>query len=256
MWPFGASAPSPSSVSTPDNASRPTAWTQDSWNSALESTAAPSSESLPQTTPETLPSSLLDTVQHTPSSSLPPPPTDPLTSLPIDGNHIGDLANLGLGGWGPVGLTQNLLEQIHVYTGLPWWGTFVVVSVATRVLLWPVLVRGMGRSARFFDIREQVERIVSSAKEASPEEKMRASLEAREIMKKHDASPFGSLVPMLAQAGVVFTVFLALQGMASLPVESLKDGGLAWFKDLSVPDPTYYLPALASLVFLGGLEVR
>jgi YidC/Oxa1 family membrane protein insertase len=118
-----------------------------------------------------------------------------------------------------------------------------------------MLIRGMGRSARFFDIREQVERIVSSAKDASPEEKIKASLEAREIMKKHDASPFGSLVPMLAQAGIVFTVFLALQGMANLPVESLKKGGVAWFQDLSVPDPTYYLPALASLVFLGGLEV-
>ena len=183
-------------------------------------------------------------------------PTDPLTNLPIDGNHIGDLANLGLGGWGPVGLTQNLLEQIHVYAGLPWWGTVVGVSIATRVLLWPMLIRGMGRSARFFDIREQVERIVSSAKDASPEEKIKASLEARQIMKKHDASPFGSLVPMLAQAGIVFTVFLALQGMAKLPVESLKNGGVAWFRDLSVPDPTYYLPALASLVFLGGLEVR
>lgn len=101
-----------------------------------------------------------------------------------------------------------------------------------------------------------MERIVSSAKDASPEEKIKASLEARQIMKKHDASPFGSLVPMLAQAGIVFTVFLALQGMAKLPVESLKNGGVAWFRDLSVPDPTYYLPALASLVFLGGLEVR
>lgn len=92
-------------------------------------------------------------------------------------------------------------------------------------------------------------------KEASPEEQMRATLEAREVMKKHDASPFGSMGPMLVQAGVVFTIFLALQGMAAIPVESLKTGGLAWIQDLTLPDPSLYLPGIATAVFFGSLEV-
>jgi YidC/Oxa1 family membrane protein insertase len=266
LWPFAASKPSarsstiPQSSPSSDAANQPATWTQDPWSAESGSMAAPSGESLAQAIPETLSSPSPNLVQQTPvspsaSTILHITPTDPLTNLPVDGNHIGDLANLGLGGWGPVGLVQNLLEQIHVYSGLPWWGTVVFVSIATRVILSPMLIRGMGRSARFLDIREQVERIVSSAKDASPEDKITASLEAREIMKKHDGSPFGSLVPMLAQAGIVFTVFLALQGMTHLPVESLKNGGLAWFQDLTVPDPTYYLPTFASLVFLGGLEV-
>lgn len=181
---------------------------------------------------------------------------NPLTNLPLDGNHIGDLANLGLGGWGPVGLTQNLLEQVHVYSGLPWWGTIVTVSVVTRILLWPMIVKGMGRSARFFDIKDEVEGLVKGSEHLGPEDKMRAALQARELMKKHDASPFGSFPPMLAQGAIAFTIFLALEGMSHLPLESLKTGGLAWFENLAVPDPTYYLPGIASLVFLGGLEVQ
>lgn len=36
------------------------------------------------------------------------------------------LAELGLAGFTPVGLIQNLLEFIHVDVGLPWWGAIVV----------------------------------------------------------------------------------------------------------------------------------
>lgn len=36
------------------------------------------------------------------------------------------LAELGLAGYTPVGLIQNLLEFIHVDLGLPWWGAIVV----------------------------------------------------------------------------------------------------------------------------------
>lgn len=36
------------------------------------------------------------------------------------------LAELGLAGYTPVGLIQNLLEFMHVDLGLPWWGAIVV----------------------------------------------------------------------------------------------------------------------------------
>lgn len=36
------------------------------------------------------------------------------------------LAELGLAGYTPVGLVQNLLEFMHVDLGLPWWGAIVV----------------------------------------------------------------------------------------------------------------------------------
>lgn len=36
------------------------------------------------------------------------------------------LAELGLAGYTPVGLIQNLLEHMHVDLGLPWWGAIVV----------------------------------------------------------------------------------------------------------------------------------
>lgn len=270
LWPSGApqaspspSSPSPVSTSTPSDLA-PTGenspWTEDSWSTAPQTQAAAPEGPFTSSPGDlsSIPTSVVDAAQQAVSSPAPPIPTpiNPLTNLPIDGNHIGDLVDLGLGGWGPVGLAQNLLEQVHVYTGMPWWGTIVSVSVVTRILLWPLMVKGMGRGARFFDIKDEVEGLVKESQNLGPEEKVRATLQARELMKKHDASPFGTFPPMLAQAAIVFTVFLALERMSHLPLESLKTGGLAWFENLTVPDATYYLPGLASLIFLAGLEVE
>ncbi|XP_060606677.1 mitochondrial inner membrane protein OXA1L-like [Ruditapes philippinarum] len=43
--------------------------------------------------------------------------------------------------------------------------------------------------------------------------------------------------------------------MSNLPVESMKTGGMLWFTDLTVPDPTYILPACAALSVLAMLEL-
>lgn len=141
--------------------------------------------------------------------------------------------------------------------GLPWWATIITVSIAGRIILWPLITRGMARGARFLEIREDVEKLMKDSKEVgTPEATMRASLESRDLMKKHDASPFGAFPPMILQAVLVFTFFLALERMAHLPLESMKEGGFAWMKDLTVADATWALPGIASLIFLGSVEVR
>lgn len=38
-------------------------------------------------------------------------------------------------------------------------------------------------------------------------------------------------------------------------VPSLMDGGMLWFTDLTVPDPTYALPLIASAIFLLNVEL-
>lgn len=52
--------------------------------------------------------------------------------------------------------------------------------------------------------------------------------------------------------------FFALKGMASLPVESMRHGGLYWFADLTVPDPYYILPIITagslSLILQLGID--
>lgn len=48
---------------------------------------------------------------------------------------------------------------------------------------------------------------------------------------------------------------VAIREMASVPIESMKTGGLLWFTDLTVPDPYYVLPLLSCLSFMATIEV-
>lgn len=43
--------------------------------------------------------------------------------------------------------------------------------------------------------------------------------------------------------------------MANLPVPSLQTGGLWWFQDLTLSDPTYILPMVVTATMWGVLEV-
>lgn len=44
--------------------------------------------------------------------------------------------------------------------------------------------------------------------------------------------------------------------MANIPVESMKEGGLLWFTDLTVCDPYYILPMLTSITVWATIEVK
>ncbi|KAH8019829.1 hypothetical protein HPB51_022563 [Rhipicephalus microplus] len=62
------------------------------------------------------------------------------------------------------------------------------------------------------------------------------------------------MVIPLAQAPVFISFFFALRGMANLPMESFKTGGILWFTDLTVPDPFYILPLITSVSLFCTLE--
>lgn len=51
------------------------------------------------------------------------------------------------------------------------------------------------------------------------------------------------------------SVFVGIREMTSLPVQSLQNGGIMWFTDLTVPDPLYVLPFITMSTLLATIEV-
>lgn len=80
-------------------------------------------------------------------------------------------------------------------------------------------------------------------------------MELVNLFREQKLSPFQPLIPMGIQAFTFISFFYALQGMAKLPVESMKTGGLFWFKDLTIPDPYYLLPLTTSVTLGFMLQV-
>lgn len=57
------------------------------------------------------------------------------------------------------------------------------------------------------------------------------------------------------QAPLFISFFMGLRGMANVPVESMRTGGLFWFTDLTVTDQYYLLPLITSFTMWITIEV-
>ncbi|XP_059806686.1 mitochondrial inner membrane protein OXA1L [Hypanus sabinus] len=160
------------------------------------------------------------------------------------------LSELGLGGYTPVGLIQNILEFLHMDVGLPWWGAIVAGTVMARTMVFPVIVKGQREAAKLNNHLPAMTKLTDKMNEAKASgnkfEFAKAYSDLMMFQKKHDVNPLrGFLVP-LVQAPIFISFFIALRQMAYLPVPSMQNGGLWWFPDLTLSDPFYLLPVLVT----------
>lgn len=171
----------------------------------------------------------------------------------------GDLKAMGLVNFTPVGALETVLEAVHISTGLPWWATIAATTVMIRTALVPFIVKLQGNTARLHNVKPQLERLTENmklAKETNDTAALaRFSAQTQELFAKNDCNPLKSLMLPLLQAPVMISFYLALRDMANLPVPQFREGGISWFTDLTIADPTYVLPVASSLGFLAIMEL-
>ncbi|XP_046663849.1 mitochondrial inner membrane protein OXA1L isoform X1 [Homalodisca vitripennis] len=190
----------------------------------------------------------------------PPVPLSEITEAAIkDFTLEPTFASQGLGGWTPVGIVQNCLEYLHVDCGLPWWGAVVCGTLVIRLLMFPIVVIAQRNSAKMNNNLPQMQHLQMKITEARQRgdkiDAARFTNEMMMFMKQKDVNPFKNMLPPLCQAPVFISVFMGLRGMSSIPVESLKTGGLWWFTDLTVPDQFYILPLITSATLFLTIKV-
>lgn len=165
------------------------------------------------------------------------------------------LSSVGLGHWTPAGLVQILINHLHVEMHWPWWMAIVTCTVIARILLFPLLLKTQKNAIHMANYMPQLQYLQAKFGEArrigNTMEASRLANEMMLFMKEKNVSPLkNAMFPML-QAPVFLSFFFGLRGMAKAPVESMKEGGLWWVNDLTVPDPYYILPILScSTMFL------
>lgn len=77
--------------------------------------------------------------------------------------------------------------------------------------------------------------------------------ERQELMAKAGVSTWKLFAPMM-QMPVFIGFFIALRRMAA-NVESFNTGGVAWFTDLSLADPTWVLPVISTTLIISAFEL-
>ena len=177
------------------------------------------------------------------------------TDLPAQG----DLASLGLCANTPVGWLQWMMEYIHVHTGLPWWGAIVVSTFILRAAIFPLVMKVQKNGVLMNNVNPEIQELMKKQREfrqmGNETFANQYSHKIWSVYQKNNCNPLKAAVLPLIQLPLFLSFFIAIRRMATVPVESMKTGGMLWFEDLTVPDPYYILPVLACGSFVASIEV-
>ena len=173
----------------------------------------------------------------------------------------GWLKQLGLDyGWGPTAFMEWVLESIHLYTGLPWWASILVLGFGFRTINFKLFMHASDNSAKMQSISHLTKplqvKMMEASKNGNTQEAARLRAETRSLMKRYDVKQSRIFFPMLVQIPFGFGAFRLLRGMTSLPVPGLENEGVAWMPDLTLSDPYFILPAFTSIMTYFILKVR
>jgi YidC/Oxa1 family membrane protein insertase len=178
-----------------------------------------------------------------------------------DATHAGqDLASLGLGAlYTPAGLVQNLLDSLQATTGMPWWGAIAVTTVVLRLCLFPLSIKFAKTAAKMAKLQPELAEIMKKiqyyVKIGSTELHQKEQMKVAELYRAHNCSPLQMFTLPFLQVPFFMSFFIGLRKMALAPLESMKSGGMFWFTDLTVPDPTYALPLIACGLFVMNIQL-
>ncbi|KAK5694594.1 hypothetical protein LTR97_009184 [Elasticomyces elasticus] len=175
---------------------------------------------------------------------------------------IGYLHEIGLNWWyGPTSTLEYILEHIHIYSGMPWWGSMAATAVLVRCVLFPFYLRSsdsMARQAALVSITKPIQDLMTQAQRNKDTQAMQMHwLQLAAVRKRAGIKLTSQFAPMILQGILGFCGFKLIRAMAALPVPAFRDGGFLWLTDLTVPDPYGLLPicmagAIHLLVRLGG----
>lgn len=188
----------------------------------------------------------------------PPVPVADVAELVTNGAEPA-FATLGLGGWTPVGWVQNAMEFVHVGCDIPWWGTIMIGTIVVRTIIFPLVILAQRNAAKMSNNMPQMQVLQMKMTEARQSgnsiESARYAQEMMLFMKEKDLNPLKNMLVPLAQAPLFISFFMGLRQMANAPVESMRDGGLFWFTDLTMPDQFFLLPLITSATLYLTIEI-
>ncbi|XP_051169716.1 mitochondrial inner membrane protein OXA1L-like [Leptopilina boulardi] len=149
----------------------------------------------------------------------------------------------------PVGWMQHLLFSIHTTCGLPWWATIIVGTTILRCATLPIFIATQRHLALRDVYKKDLSYLDKKRKEATEDNdhfRSNMYMQKQEIFyAKHGMLTTMKLGRNTGLQGLCFaSFFLAINKMARAPLPSLQEGGLAWFRDLTVTDPYYILPVI------------
>lgn len=145
---------------------------------------------------------------------------------------------------------------------LPWWLAIIGTTATIRLVFFPLVVKQNIVGIKVFNLMPETQKLQVKINEArysnNAYEQAINHTKLKLLYDEHGVSLKKRLLPILYQAPMFVSTFLLLRRLADQPVEALTTGGALWFTNLTLPDPYFVLPVLAStstwLLMEYGLE--
>ncbi|KAF8312348.1 hypothetical protein DL93DRAFT_2229076 [Clavulina sp. PMI_390] len=260
LWSSSSTKPSPESEAEPQSSSNPSDTPTSPSPAEAVAEAATSTSAAVTDAASSVATSTSDAVSAAASSVSSSADPSTLSSvaetLIHNGDHLGDMAALGLTYWSVPSVIRLGLEQFHVTFGMPWWASILTVTVIGRLIAIPFMkmthVNAQGMQRIHPTLTKYMEALKVAKRNGDAVEQGRNQQRIQTLFKESGVHPLKSLPPVIVQASTGMFIFFALRKMAILPMESLKTGGLWTWTDLTAPDPTYILPAVALAATIGA----
>ena len=133
-----------------------------------------------------------------------------------------------------------IMNWVHNVASIPYGWVIIVITVALKVIFWPLTAASTRSAKRMQALAPQV----NALKEKYKDDPQKFSQKQWELWKKNKVSPVSGCLPMLVQ----LPVFFGLYSMLRTAIE-LRGAGFLWIADLSKPDTLFVIPGLTFIPF-------
>ena len=178
----------------------------------------------------------------------------PLSAL--DNAYVGFLKqDYGIDfGWGTSSIIKWVFEEVYVHSGLPLWASIMAIGVAVRVFMIRPTAASTDNAAKVRAMMPLIQPLRDQMKQATFSQdrilQQKLTTQLKQIYRDSDISSWKFALPLL-NIPLGFGCWRTFRNMADAPVAGMETGGFGWVQDLTLPDPTYILPAgVALLQFL------
>ncbi|XP_064619435.1 cytochrome c oxidase assembly protein COX18, mitochondrial-like [Lineus longissimus] len=182
----------------------------------------------------------------------------------------------------PIAFLQDLLEQVHSVTGLPWWASIVwstfllrtVVTLPAAIYSQKVIVRVELLQPEIIKLTKRLKGEVAMATKQFKWKQNFARFKYNSTMKKliselyirDNCHPFKASLVLWLQIPMWIGMSFALRNMtgyvpfrgvdAAVLCPDLATEGLLWFSNLTLPDTTFILPVVLGLLNFAIIEMN
>jgi YidC/Oxa1 family membrane protein insertase len=159
--------------------------------------------------------------------------------------------------WNLADQAVNSVNFLHDMTGMGYAGSIVATTCILRLCILPLAIRSQRAASRMAHLQPELQ-MMKKRYEAlgtpTQAETRTFTEQMRALFKRYDVKPFASIAAPLVQAPIFIGMFFGMKKMPELFPDQLSTGGLWWFTDLTVPDPTYILPLACGISFIATIE--